>query len=373
MRSSKPAAPPRVVVSGRRVLIRGKLASAWLALENERIVAAGTGRPPAAEVQIDAGNDVVGPAFVDTHVHGYGGFDASDCGDPEQGESTLRGMARSLFDAGVGAFCPTLYPLPPAATIGCLRTIGQVMGRRARGEAEIAGAHLEGPFVNPERAGALDPRAIRAPDVALLESFLDTGAVSIVTLAPEMKGAEKLVRACVRAGVVVSMGHSSASLAVCRKARSLGAGSITHLFNAMSPFHHRDASILHFALTEPGFPTELIGDLVHVGAPTIDLVLRARGLDGLRLVSDNLSAAGTRRKAFRAGNYNLTVKNEVAYRSGGGIAGSCKSMASSVRGLVRSGLLTIEDAWRLASVEPLRVARPASLRGFARVRFDPGG
>ncbi|MFN0207944.1 MAG: N-acetylglucosamine-6-phosphate deacetylase [Planctomycetota bacterium] len=355
------------VVFGSSVLQKGALRKGWLALRDGIVVDAGNGRVPPAKLQIDAGGDAVGPAFVDTHIHGYGGHDASDCGDPEHGESALRAMARSLLKAGVGAFCPTLYPLDPDITIQCLKTIANVRRNQQIDESIIIGAHLEGPFVNPMRAGALEIAKILTPNLKLAETFIDTGAVSIMTIAPELKNTKSIMEACVRSGIIVSIGHSAATLAECKQACLHGASSITHLFNAMPPFHHRDFSIVNFALLEPGFPTELIGDLQHVGAPAIDVLIRTRGLDGIRLVSDNLAAAGTRVTKFKAGGHRLTVKNGIVYRAGGGIAGSCRSLASSVSGLSRTGLLTLEEAWRMASAEPARFVRPAAIRGFARI------
>jgi N-acetylglucosamine-6-phosphate deacetylase len=354
------------LVTGRRVLLGGRLRPGWLGLRAGAVARAGSGAPPRVAKRIDVGDDAIGPALVDTHVHGFGGFDASRCGDPKNGEAELRGMARALLRAGVGAFCPTIYPIAPADTLACLRTIGAVRARPQLGEAAIVGAHLEGPFVNPARPGALDRRRILAPDTKILENFLSTGAVSIVTLAPELRGALSLVKACRRAGVVVSMGHTMASFDEAKKACAAGAGSITHLFNAMAPLHHREFTIANFALLEDGFPTELIPDLTHVGSAAVELLLRARGLDGIRLVSDALAAAGTGR-SFRAGGARLSVKGGIAYLPGGTIAGSCRGLAASVAGLARRGLLSLEEAWRLASEEPARLVGARGVRGYCRI------
>jgi N-acetylglucosamine-6-phosphate deacetylase len=187
-----------------------------------------------------------------------------------------------------------------------------------------------------------------------------------VTVAPELAGAERVVKACAEAGVVVSMGHSVASFEEARRACSWGAGSVTHLFNAMAPLHHRDATLANFAVLERGLPTELIPDLTHVGAAAMDMLFRARGLDGIRLVSDNLAPAGTRVKAFRAGGARLTVEEGIARTANGTIAGSCRTLASSVRALTRTGLLGLEDCWRLASEQPARLVKPKVVRGYAR-------
>lgn len=354
-------------VRGTRVLVEGRFRPGWIGLRAGVFAGSRAGAPPKGLTVEDVGSDPVGPAFVDTHVHGFGGHDASRCGDERRGEDELRGMARALLTTGVGAFCPTLYPLTPAETLACLLTIARVRRGRRPDEAAVVGAHLEGPFVHPERAGALDRKRLRAPDVKLMTQYLETGAVSVVTLAPELPGAQALVRRCAEAGVLVSMGHTNATLEEAKRAVQWGARSITHLFNAMAPIHHRDASIANFALLEAGFATELIPDLTHVGPAAIDLVLRARGLEGLRLVSDALAPAGTRVRRVRAGGASLVVKNDIAYTPRGTIAGSCRSLAQSVRGLWRSGLLDLESAWRLAAEHPAQLLRLQSIPGFARL------
>lgn len=355
-----------IIVTSDATLLHGSLKRGWIALDGGMITKIGAGPAPKGKLNISAGGDPIGPPLVDTHIHGFGGFDASECGG-EGGEETLRSMARALLISGVGAFCPTIYPLTPKATEECLKTIANVRAARRPGESVIIGAHLEGPFVNPARSGALEIAKLLEPNTKIMEGFLDTGAVSMITIAPELRGAAEMIKMCAKAGIVVSMGHSAASFDNCKESARLGARSITHIFNAMAPVHHRDASIANFGLLESDFPTELIADLQHVSAPAVDLLISARGLDGIRLVSDNLAAAGTNAKKFRAGGANLTVKNGIAYRSEGNIAGSCRTLASSVAGLARTGLLTIGEAWRLASEEPAKLLKPAAVAGFARL------
>lgn len=362
-------APPfDLVVASRRTLVHGRLRPGWIALRDGLVVRCGVGPAPRATARRDAGDAPIGPALVDTHVHGFGGYDAS-----APGVDGLRAMARALFAAGTGAFCPTLYPLSPEATLERLAAMSEVQKSPEPGEAAIIGAHLEGPFVSPDRPGALESAALRRPDEKLLERFLDTGMVRVVTLAPELPGADRLIRACVRAGAVVSMGHSLASLEQCRRAAKLGAGSVTHVFNAMGAIHHRNATLANFALLEPGFPTELIGDLQHVSAPTIDLLLRARGAEGIRLVSDALAVAGTRTRSFRAGGAELKVRDGIAYKNDGTIAGSARSLASNVAGLWRSGLLSLEEAWAMASEVPARCVSASLVRGYAEIPADAKG
>lgn len=356
-----------LVVAGSRVLWEGRLRPGWLALRDGVLSRTGTGKPPEAARRIEAGADAVGPPLVDTHVHGFGGFDASACGDPVRGEETLRGMARALLGAGVGAFCPTLYPLAPEAALACLRTIARVRASQRNDEAAVVGAHLEGPFVSPARPGALDPRHIAAPDARLAERLAETGAVAIVTLAPELAGAEAVIRAFASAGSLVSMGHTLATWDHSRRACAAGAGAVTHLFNAMPGLHHRDLTLAHHALLDGELSVELVPDRTHVSAAMIDLVLRVRGLDRLRFVSDNLAAAGTGARAFEAGGSQLSVREGIAYLESGTIAGSCQPLAASVRGLARTGLLSLEESWRLASEEPARAVEAPILRGFCRI------
>ncbi|MBL8860483.1 MAG: amidohydrolase family protein [Planctomycetes bacterium] len=335
-----------------RLLVDGKLLTGTLSWDGGRIAAVATeGEIGGADLP------VIAPGLVDLHVHGFGGFDPLE---------DLAGMARALALAGTTAFQPTLFPSRPV-TLGAAC---EDLGRRARAlasgsGARVAGIHLEGPFVNRLAAGALPPSDLCDPSPQALREILGpaTGGgrgVRTMTLAPELAGAADLVRELARSGVRVSLGHSRATCAEARAAALSGAVGATHLFNAMPQLHHREVGLAGFALTDAALFAEIIGDLVHVGPEMFELALRARGPEGLCLVSDALRGAGTGCERFAShGRDHVQVGGSAYYppqEAGGAprLAGSAMSQLEMVRRLVERGVVGLVEALTMASTSPAR-------------------
>lgn len=334
-----------LVVEG-RLLVEGELRGGALFVEGGRI----------ARVELDDSIDgpVVAPGFVDLHLHGFGGCNPL---------LDLEGMARALARFGTTSFQPTLFPAAPAALGECCAGLEAAALRLPEGVARVAGIHLEGPFVNPEMAGALPRHDLHAPSVAGLREILGpaTGSgrmVRTITVAPELPGAFDLVAECARSGVRVSLGHSKSDAATARKAARHGAVGATHLFNAMGPIHHREIGLAGMALTDAALYAEIIGDLMHVGGDAIDLALKARSPRGLCLVSDALQGAGTGCDRFHANGRDHLVHDGAAYyppQVAGDppkLAGSALSQLEMVRRLVSRGIVSLADALTMASTTP---------------------
>jgi N-acetylglucosamine-6-phosphate deacetylase len=298
---------------------------------------------------------IVAPGLVDLHVHGFGGADPLE---------DLAAMSRALARAGTTAFQPTLFPAAP-------ERLGEQCAKLWKGAsrtsdapgARAVGIHLEGPFVSPEAAGALPKSDLCAPSTSALRAILgpasaDGRGIRTMTLAPELEGAGDLVAELARSGVRVSLGHSRASAAQARAAARAGASGATHLFNAMRPWHHRESGLAGFALTDAALFAEIIGDLVHVGAEAFELALRARGTEGLCLVSDALSGAGTGCERFHSHGRDHVVADGAAFYppSAEGaaprLAGSASSQLEMVRKLVHRGVVALPDALAIASATP---------------------
>ncbi len=298
---------------------------------------------------------VVAPGLVDLHVHGFGGADPL---------VDLSAMARALARAGTTAFQPTLFPAAPE-TLGaqCAKLWSDASRAADAAAARAVGIHLEGPFVNPESAGALPKDDLCAPSTGALRAILGAGSgdgrgVRTMTIAPELDGASALVAELARSGVRVSLGHSRATAAEARAAARAGASGATHLFNAMPAVHHREAGLAGFALTDAALFAEIIGDLVHVGPEAFELALRARGTEGLCLVSDALSGAGTGCERFHSHGRDHVVADGAAFyppsADGGArkLAGSASSQLEMVRKLVHRGVVALPDALAIASATP---------------------
>jgi N-acetylglucosamine-6-phosphate deacetylase len=226
--------------------------------------------------------------IFDLHTHGLAGFDTQS-DDP----AAMLAVARMHGRAGVSEVLLSLYSAPLGVMRGRMAAVKAAMaGQGGEEGARIVGVHLEGPFLNPARCGALDPSSFVAPSEAawheLTEGYEEI--VRAVTVAPEMEGACRLIRRISGSGVRVSMGHSEATYAEAEAAFRAGARGITHLFNAMRGLHHREPGIAGFGLLHPGIYVEIIGDLAHLDRNAVDLVLRLKDPKRVILVSDSVAA-----------------------------------------------------------------------------------
>lgn len=334
-----------------RLLVEGKLLTGTVGWSGGKI------DELAIEGEIGGADlPVVAPGLVDLHVHGFGGCDPTE---------DLAGMARALARTGTTAFQPTLFPAAPKELGAQCESLWARAGSGGSGQARVLGLHLEGPFVNPEAAGALPVSDLARPSAAALRGILGPASgggrgVRTMTLAPELAGAGDLVAELARLGVRVSLGHSRASAAEARAAARAGASGATHLFNAMAPLHHREAGLAGFALTDAALFAEIIGDLVHVGPEAFELALRARGPAGLCLVSDALPGAGTGCERFTWHGREHVVRDGAAFHPAAPpdslpkLAGSACSQLEMVRRLSSRGIVGLAEALTMASASPAR-------------------
>jgi N-acetylglucosamine-6-phosphate deacetylase len=337
-----------------RLLVDGRLAEGTLEIEDGRIKTIEIGPSPEDPRDLP----IVAPGLVDLHVHGFGGCDPLE---------DLAGMARALARAGTTSFQPTLFPREPGALGAEAARVARAaedLARSGEDAAAAVGLHLEGPFVNPLRAGALPKEAIAEPSREALRAILGPASgsgrgVRTMTLAPELPGAAELVEELTRSGIRASLGHSDATAAEARAAARAGAQGATHLFNAMRPLHHREAGLAGFALSGAALYAELIGDLVHVGPEAVALALAARGPGGLCLVSDALPGAGTGCEVFQwHGREHLVRDGAAWYRPPEGgeprLTGSALGQLEMVRRLVQRGVVGLAEALAMASETPAR-------------------
>lgn len=225
------------------------------------------------------GRGVAVPGFVDLQVNGFAGVDFLHT-DAEG----FAGAGHALAETGVTSYLPTFITAAEEELVAALREMpGATDGAR------LLGAHLEGPFLSPARLGAHPATARRDPDAELLNRLLDAGPVRLMTLAPELPGAHDLIQALLQRGVTVSFGHSDATAEEANAGFDLGVHTVTHLFNAMRPFHHRDPGIVGAALVREDLIVQVILDGIHVAPETAALAWRAaRGR--LALVTDFTTA-----------------------------------------------------------------------------------
>lgn len=289
------------------------------------------------------------PGLVDLHCHGGGGHSFPD-GDAAAAAHHLHHGTTTLLASLVTA------PLP---------RLQRAMRALAGTVDEVAGIHLEGPFLSPARCGAQDRDAMLDPDPAVADALLATGAVRTVTLAPELPGATALAAQVVAAGAVPAIGHTDADTAVTRRAlaaiaeRRAAPVLVTHLFNAMRPWHHRDpgpaAACLSAARHEAAV-LELIADGVHLDDETVRMVFDLVGPAHVALVTDAVAAAGTTAGRYRLGRAEIEARDGAARLvADGSLAGGTTRLLDVVRRCVQHAGLPLVDAVHAASLTPARV------------------
>jgi N-acetylglucosamine-6-phosphate deacetylase len=334
--------------------------------DDGRIAAVGAGLEPPPDVELaDARGLTLVPGYIDIHVHGGGGFSlATD--DPEE----IRSYARWVVSHGVTSFVATICAGTLQEGLDFVRTVATATGP-VEGGASVLGINLEGPFVSPERRGAL-PAGWPAPaDVREFERLARAadGRLRLMTLAPEVVDAGAVVSTAVARGVTVSLGHSDADYNTAFFAFGSGATHVTHAFNAMRPFHHRDPGVVGAALDSPGVTVEVIADGVHLHPATVNMLVKAFTPDGVALVTDGVPPAGVDRGKFRLGDEEATLAGDRVLLPDGTIAGSAATLAGVVRNVVKWGV-DLSDAVRMASTVPGRVVGFSERKGRLATGYD---
>lgn len=348
---------PTLIHAARALTPLEEIPDAAVLFEEGRIVAVGPRRAvvaPAGTREISARDGTIVPGFVDVHVHGAGGHDVMS-----STEEALKTIAATVARKGTTSLVATTVTAPPDETRRSLEGISRYIlspaNRATEGSAEIAGIHLEGPFISPARRGVHPAGAIANPSVTLLDRYLESagGTVKILTLAPEMPGALELVEHGYAKGLVVALGHTDATYEQAHTAIFRGARHAVHVFNAMRPFSHRETGVLGAVLTDPNVTAEVIADGIHVDDPAIRLLLAAKGTGLVLLVSDGTAATGMRDGCYRLGTFDVTVSDGVCRNREGKLAGSTLTLDRAVEHMVRLGVPLIE-AIRMASYNGAR-------------------
>lgn len=326
----------------------GVFRSMDLSISGGRIAAIGSGLAQSGADTLDAANCYVVPGFVDIHIHGALGADFSD-----GSAVSIQTMARFLLSRGVTSFLGTSMALPGERLAAIYRTARPFIGVLLPGGATLRGINMEGPFFSVEKRGAQNPAYIIPPDLALFRALNEAsgGNIRTVAVAPETEGALDFVEGA-SAVCSVSLAHSCASYDVARQAFLRGASHVTHVFNGMPPFHHRDPGIVGAAVESNAY-VELICDGVHIHPAVVQSVFRLFGDDRVCLISDAMRACGMPEGTYDLGGQKVTVANGCATIDTGSLAGSITVLTDCFRRAVRFGV-PLESALKAATINPAR-------------------
>ena len=315
-----------------------------LYIENGRIVS--SAEEVTDKTELDASGLKVLPGLVDIHSHGAAGEDFSD-GNPEG----LKKILRYERSCGITSYCPTSMTFPKER----LRQIfASIKGAQTEEGAKVVGINMEGPFLDPAKKGAHVEKWIAAPDVAFVRELNQDvdGLVRLVTLAPNMDGAEEFIKE-MHEEVCISLGHTAADYDCASRAMKLGAHHVTHLYNAMQPFGHRAPGLIGAAMDDPECMVEMICDGYHIHPSAIRAAFRMFGPERVILISDSMRAAGMENGTYELGGQEVTVKDRKAVLKDGTLAGSATNLYGCMCKAVEFGI-PLEQAIMAATANPAR-------------------
>lgn len=295
-------------------------------------------------VVIDA--PIISPGMIDLQVNGAIGMEVGD--RPADIDAISRWMPRT----GVTAWLPTVVSAAEDLYPRAFRAWSEIDPLAG---AVPLGLHLEGPFLSPVRKGAHQLRHIEAATGELFDSWLEQTAIALVTLAPERDGAFRRIRQLTERGIVVSLGHTDATCEQFLAGIDAGATKTTHLFNAMSPVHHRAPGAMVAAMLDPRTTAGIIPDAVHAHPAMVRLAIRAKGIDRIVVVSDMMTATGLGEGIYGLAGQPVHVDKTSARLDDGTLAGSILTMDAAMRNLVDWADVSAAEALYMATAVPARV------------------
>jgi N-acetylglucosamine-6-phosphate deacetylase len=301
---------------------------------------------------IDVQGAIITPGFIDTHIHGFGGYGTDDCTS-----DSIVEMSRLLCQYGVTAFNPTLYPIAGDDMVSAVRQIAAAIGKESG--ARIMGLHLEGPFISPDKLGVQRPETVRPVDIPFMERLWDaaSGHIANMTVAPEIKGMRELALFCIKKGIVLQAGHTNANYDNMVEGMQAGILHCTHLFNAMSKLEHRNPNAVGAVLIHPEMSCEIIADGFHVHPDVFKLLQRDKPNDKIVLITDGLKPTEQKEGPFFANGEEVIFHSGAFHRKiDDVIAGSGLTMIQGIKNLVSFGF-SLEDAIKTSAFNPAKVLR----------------
>ncbi len=301
---------------------------------------------------IDVSGKKVAPGFVDLLVHGgAGGYGFSD-----ESDESIEKIAKYFLENGSTTMLASLHAKPKEAFLADMKRLADYI--EANPKSNIKGIHSEGPYLNPELKGSMNEGYLWKPSV---ESFIEMyeasrGHLKVMTIAPELPGALDVIREASFRGVVCSVGHSTASYEVIDAAIDHGAAHVTHMFNAMKPFHHRFPSVMAAALLRDELKIELIADTYHVHPAIMELLLKFKSPKNIILITDSIRVAGLHEgESSHFSDQKVTLKDNKATLDDGTLAGSTLTLNNAVKNIVNTTKAKLTDAFRMASLNGSKV------------------
>lgn len=320
--------------------------------------------PDNSEV-IDVSGRIISPGFVDLLVHGGGG-----CGFADDNEESISTVSKYFLEHGSTTVLASLFAKPEKLLLADLERVASYIEKNP--DSNIRGIHMEGPYLNKELKGAMNESYLWKPSVESWKKMWEAskGKIKIMTIAPELPGAIEVMREAASVGVVLSIGHSMADYHDIEVAIDNGAAHVTHMFNAMRPFHHRNPGVVLGGLLRNELKIELIADTLHVHPAVMELLLKLKGASGIILVSDSIRAGGMHEGEYEFADQKVFMKESRAFLEDGTLAGSTLTLNNAVRNMVETANAKITEAVRMASLNGAKVINIDDKKGILAAGKD---
>lgn len=336
-----------------------------LVMDGEKIIDIAPHSPAAragSEI-IDVNGLLIAPGFIDVHVHGAVGFDTMDATS-----EAIWAMGDYFARHGVTAFLPTTVSASAKDIKSAIQNV--VNTPPSSTGARHAGIHLEGPFVNHEYRGAQPPQHLRAANAEEYNSWLESGQVRLITVAPEVDGVLDLIRIGTQANVEFALGHTSATYDQVLSAVEHGLRQATHTFNGMPGLNHRSPGVLGAVLSDDRIWAQIIVDGVHVHPAVVKLLIKAKGIERTVIVTDAIRATGMPDGDYALGDQIVHVQAGVARTDAGGLAGSTLTMDQALRNMLQFAGLSLAQALPMLTRVPAASIGLADRKGSVAPGFD---
>jgi len=336
------------------------IADGGLLLENGRIsgVYEGGASLPEADESIHIGGRIVMPGFIDIHGHGADGCDVCD-----DNETSIPHIAMRKLQEGVTTWLPTTLTQSQEKLESIAAKCAAYMA--APTHCRTPGMHIEGPFINRANTGAQNPEFVRPPNIAELERIHAISPARVLSIAPDIDGADLVIERATALGITCSAAHTSATAAQIFDAKTAGLRHLTHFCNAMTPLHHREIGVVGAGLLDDELMLEVIGDTIHLCPDMLRLVFKLVPIERLMLVTDSTAASWIGEGEVDLGGLSCLVENGRAIlKEGGALAGSALLYNEGLRNVARLTGLPLDQ---LVKATSWNQAQSLGLRNFGKL------
>ncbi|MDN5696040.1 MAG: N-acetylglucosamine-6-phosphate deacetylase [Staphylococcus equorum] len=356
-----------VIENGRIYTEEEMIERGYIIVKDDKITDVGKGDYEGALTTYDAQGQHVLPGFIDIHMHGGYGEDAMDASC-----DGLKHLAESLLSEGTTSFLATTMTQSDENITKALENIIEYQKQQnVLKAADIVGIHLEGPFISEHKVGAQNPAYVQRPSIEKVQQFQKTAnnQIKVITFAPEVEGAHETLEA-LHDQIRFSIGHTVATFDETNEAVARGAKHVTHLYNAGTPFEHREPGVFGAAWTNDSLSTELIVDGIHSHPTAIQIAYKQKGNTRFFLITDAMRAKSMPDGEYDLGGQNVIVKGSEARLASGALAGSILKMNEGLKNLIQYTGDSLDNLWRVTSLNQAIALNIESQKGSLKVGKD---